>query len=517
MSPAAHAAWQPAPSTVQGWQKILDTPANLTNNTTNDHEVYALLEHRGLLYIGYYTAGIPNSRRAARLYTWDGTTQTLKYTFGTGLAFASLQALGEYRGNLYAGISGLAKGDGDIYVSKDGGTTWAKSYDTTMDYFCSTLVVFNDKLYAGMGYASSRITAFDGKTWKVVYPGKPGLVEWMYVYKGKLYAALGGPQASNAALVSTSDGITWTVDYEFASVAATYAETASLVEFKGRLYAGMLKGGSSGGDLLVLDDATGRWSVAWSNPNGNRLHAMEVYNGRLYVGNANATGAGDVYVSSDGVTFTKDLDTDIREVFRLYKYNGSLYMGSGYRNGQARIWRKNDSLAFKFALRKILEEESIYARNYIVSGLSNQLVSAFDEERWLKVQDDWAQALAGVYASLDTSGLTALLREHVRIAKEAIAAAKNNAEFELASIKEQWAANADQTAIFLNGVNNLWPKDEIKDLLIKHQQYVIAQVSSRIADDGAAELNSFDLDRFYMLKLADALSDSMPVSQGGVP
>ena len=85
---SVQAAWLPAPSSVRGWQKVMDTPLGLTATTTNDHEVYSLLEHKGLLYIGYYTAGISNSKRAARLYTWDGKTQSLKYTFGTGLAFA---------------------------------------------------------------------------------------------------------------------------------------------------------------------------------------------------------------------------------------------------------------------------------------------------------------------------------------------------------------------------------------------------------------------------------------------
>jgi hypothetical protein len=510
-SSSVQAAGLPAPSSVRGWQKVMDTPSGLTATTTNAHEVYSLLEHRGLLYIGYYTADLPNSKRSARLYTWDGKTEVLKYTFGTGLAFASVQALGEYKGNLYAGMSGLTAGDGDIYVSKDGGTTWSRSYNTTQEYFCSALVVFKDKLYGGMGYWGSRIVSFDGTTWKISYPGTSGvgLIEWMYVYKGKLYAAIGGSQAGKASLVVTEDGVNWAVDPGFMAAAANYVETASLVEFKGKLYAGMLKGGTTGGDVLVLDDTTGIWSVAWSNPNGNRVHSLEAYNGRLYVGNANMAGAGDVYVSDDGVTFVKDLDTDIREVFRLYKYNGSLYMGSGFTNNQAQIWRKNDSVALRAALKKLLEEESLYARNYILSALTDSQDAVSAEARWLKNQDDIAEAINAVYPAAVVQNLAILLRDHVALAKEIIQAVKTNNTAEVQAVQERWNTNADNITAFFVPLNNHWPADEIKDILCKHMQYILGQVTSRVQTDWIADVNSYDLDRFYMLKLADLLVDGI--------
>lgn len=506
-----YADWLPSPSSVQGWQKVMDTPAGLTATTTNDHEVYSLLEHRGLLYIGYYTAGLPNSKRAARLYTWDGKTQELKYTFGTGLAFASVQALGEYKNNLYAAMSGLSKGDGDIYVSNDGGNSWSRSFNSTQDYFCSVLVVFKDKLYAGMGYFGNRIMVFDGTTWNVSYAGVSGvgLIEWMYVFNGKLYAAVGGSQAGKAALLVTSDGVNWSVDYEFAITAVSYSETASLVEFKGKLYAGMLKGGTTGGDLLVLDNAAGKWSVAFSNPYGNRIHALDVYSGRLYLGNANMAGAGDVYVSDDGVNFVKDLDTDIREVFRLYKYNGSLYMGSGFTSGQARIWRKNDSIALRSTIRKLWGEESLFARNYLLSVLNDSGDATDAEARWIKNQDDFAELIHVVYPSESIEGLAVLLHEHVSIAKQIIQAVKINDTTSGLALQIQWNTNADEITAFLSALNSHWAAAALKDILYKHRQYILGQVTSRQAVDWITDINQYDLDRFYLLKLADLLSDGI--------
>ena len=53
------------------------------------------------------------------------------------------------------------------------------------------------------------------------------------------------------------------------------------------------------------------------------------------------------------------------------------------------------------------------------------------------------------------------------------------------------------------------PADEIKDLLYKHMQYILGQATSRVQTDWPADINSYDLDRFYMLKLADLLVDGI--------
>ncbi len=508
---SAHALDVPSPSTAGGWQEVMPTPTDLTASATNDHEVYSLIEHRGLLYIGYYTAGTPNATRAARLYTWDGKTQQLKYTFGTGLSFASLQALGEYRGDLYAAMSGLYNGDGDIYVSKDGGTSWIKSFEATTDVFCSSLVVFKDKLYAGMGYKASRILAFDGTTWNTVYPGKAGsgLVEWMYVYKGRLYAALGGPTAGRAAIVVTSDGVNWNVDYDNALASAIYNEAATMVAFKGKLYAGMLKGGTTGGDVLVRDDAAGTWSVAWSNPNGNRIHAMEVYNGRLYVGNANMDGAGDVYVSDDGVNFKKDLDTNVKEVFRLYAHNGSLYMGSGYLSGQARIWRKNDAEALRLALRSLWSDEGAYLRDYLVSVLSLTGDMTTIEENWLVHEHKIADALRPYYGDAAAENFKGILAERVMIAKRAREAHRQGNGSGVAQAFTDWAANARALATFLGGINEYINTEELSALLTRYVSHGQEMIVARAAGNWAADREAYDAMRRAALKIADTLSDAV--------
>jgi hypothetical protein len=362
-----------------------------------------------------------------------------------------------------------------------------------------------------MGYWGNRVLAFDGTTWQVSYPGIPGvgLIEWMYVYNGKLYAAVGGSQAGKASLIVTADGVNWTVDYEFMTTAVNYVETSSLVEFKGKLYAGMLKGGTTGGDVLVLDNATGKWSVAFSNPYGNRIHALEAYNGRLYVGNANMAGAGDVYVSDDGISFVKDLDTDTREVFRLYKYNGSLYMGSGFVNAQAKMFRKNDSVALRAAIKKLWEEEGLFARNYLLSVLNGSGDVADAEARWLKNQDDLAESVNAVYPAASITDFSALLRNHVSIAKQIIQAVKTNNASGIPALQTQWNANADAITNFLSVLNSHWAADEIKDILYKHRQYILGQATSRLAGNWTADINQHDLDRFYLLKLADLLTDGI--------
>jgi hypothetical protein len=495
---------------VGGWQKVLNTPTSLTGTSDNDQEVYSLLEHKGILYIGYYTAGVPNSLRAARLYTWDGKTETLKFTFGTGLSFASLQALGSYQGNIYAAISGLNPGDGDIYVSRDDGTTWTKSFDSVSDNFCSTLVTFKDKLYAGMGFSKGRILSFDGVNWKESYAGLAGsgLVEWMVVYRGKLYAALGGPIAGDAAIVSTADGINWTVDFD-TGPSGNYAEVASLAEFKGKLYAGTLTGRGIGVNLLVRNDSAGTWSVAWNNPNGTRIHAIEAYNDRFYVGNANLPGQGDVYVSDDGINFKKDLDTTLHEAFRLLPFQGSLYLGTGFKNSEAQVWRKTDEIALRLSMRELWRDEVAYTRSYVISVMSGLQDTFAIKARLLQSHLDIADTFMAYYGQASRNQIDAFLNDNLALLDTVIQAVLTGNASILTDAEAKLNDNAAAFTTYLTSLNNHFSQEDLRDLLEKHLENTTDELNSRLIKDWNADIASSDLDVQNILVFADKLTDGI--------
>lgn len=223
-------------------------------------------------------------------------------------------------------------------------TLFDTSFNNGNDIFAYDLEVFKGKLYMGAGYSTSRIYSFDGTTWTNVYAGLAGygLVVSFYVYKGLLFAALGG--TSGGAIISTSDGITWTTEVTVPSGTAT--EFNKFIEFKGNLYAGMIKGGSGTNDIYRRTDA-GTWVVEIPSISAGQVWGMSNYNNAFYAG-ATTSGGTTIYKSYDGFNFISDFqipNSNRTEAYSMFHFNGSLYIGVGFNTSTSGdIWRKTDSV-----------------------------------------------------------------------------------------------------------------------------------------------------------------------------
>ena len=331
----------------KGWE-LIPQDSSLNSAGVTFSEVNSMEVYKGELYLGYNVNSPGNTASTSKIYKYDGNTLTYLANIGSGTHFQGVTFLKEYKGNLYAGIQGSASGDGDIYVSTDSGVTWSKSYDNSTDKFAYSAVVFKGNLYAGMGYNTSVIRKFDGTTWSTAYAGLAGsgLVVSLYVYKGEMYAALGG---TNAVIMRSSDGTTWASEASYPT--AVYSEFNHFQEFRGKLYANVMKSASGANDIFVRDNSTGTWSIAVTALSGNQCWGMNVYNDVLYVGCSNSPNGAIIYKSMDGVTFTQDFQSNTSgliyeyEAFKMINYNGSMYVGYGG-NGlySANIWKKTDSL-----------------------------------------------------------------------------------------------------------------------------------------------------------------------------
>lgn len=184
-------------------------------------------------------------------------------------------------------------------------------------------------------------------------------------------------------------------------------------------------------------------------------------------------------------------------------------MGSGFLNAQAIVFRKNDAVSLRAAYKKLWEEESLYSRNYLLGVFNNSADVMIAEERWLKNQEDIAESLSAVFPAASTVVFSAKLRNHVSISKQIIEAVKANNMSLVSTLQIQWDLNADEIADFLSALNSHWNAAELKDLLYKHRQYLLGQAKSRQVADWMADINQYDLDRFYMIKLADILVDGI--------
>ena len=100
-------------------------------------------------------------------------------------------------------------------------------------------------------------------------------------------------------------------------------------------------------------------------------------------------------------------------------------------------------------------------------------------ERLLKNQDDIGAAIIPYYGEAAGKKLAQLLRDHILIAADVVAAAKAGNGEQLASAQQKWQLNGDEIAAFLSGANPHWSKEETRSLLRQHLTFTTNEVVAR--------------------------------------
>jgi hypothetical protein len=126
--------------------------------------------------------------------------------------------------------------------------------------------------------------------------------------------------------------------------------------------------------------------------------------------------------------------------------------------------------------------------------------------RLLRNQDDIGDAVASYYGADAGKKVTALLKQHIMIAVELVAAAVKGDTKRFEKEDKAWTQNADEIAAFLAAANPNWPLTDLKDLLHLHLELTKREATARIKKDWKADVEAFDDIYNEILNLADALS-----------
>ncbi len=164
------------------------------------------------------------------------------------------------------------------------------------------------------------------------------------------------------------------------------------------------------------------------------------------------------------------------------------------------------AMDFHDGMRRLWSDHVIYTRCYIISALADLPDAGPTAERLLKNQDEIGNAIKPYYGDAAGTKLTELLRSHIVIATEVLAAAKAGDKDALAKSQAKWIANADEIAAFLAAANPNWSFEVLKDALRMHLDLTTAEVTSRLAKDWPKDIASFDAGYTHMLGVADVLS-----------
>jgi hypothetical protein len=163
----------------------------------------------------------------------------------------------------------------------------------------------------------------------------------------------------------------------------------------------------------------------------------------------------------------------------------------------------------RLAMRKLWEDHITYTRNYIISDLAGLADKDAIAKRLLANQDEIGAAAANYYGKEAGDKLAALLRDHIMVATEVVAAAKGGNKGKLDAAQAKWTQNGKDIAAFLAGANPNWPQADLEAMLRKHLDLTSGEVVARLGKDWDADIRSYDEGHAHMLMFADALTDGI--------
>ena len=169
--------------------------------------------------------------------------------------------------------------------------------------------------------------------------------------------------------------------------------------------------------------------------------------------------------------------------------------------------------SFHDTMRQLWEDHITWTRLVIVSAAT--LPAALPDldptvQRLLRNQDDIGDAIKPFYGDAAGEALSTLLREHITLAAEPIAAAKAGDADAVATTSEAWYANANEIADFLAAANpKHWPAAEMRAMMREHLDLTLAEAVARLEGRYADDIAIYDEVHVQILDMADMLSDGI--------
>lgn len=160
-------------------------------------------------------------------------------------------------------------------------------------------------------------------------------------------------------------------------------------------------------------------------------------------------------------------------------------------------------------MRRLWSDHVIWTREYIVAAIEGSPDANAAATRLLKNQDDIGGAVAGFYGKDAGDRLTGLLKQHILIAVDLVAAAKANDQAKYTATDQRWKKNGEEIADFLSQANPNWPKATLASMMAAHLVTTTKEVVARLNKQWDEDAAAFDEVYTHILHMADALSDGI--------
>ena len=170
----------------------------------------------------------------------------------------------------------------------------------------------------------------------------------------------------------------------------------------------------------------------------------------------------------------------------------------------------SSGLTLRQGMRALWEDHVSWTRLAVISLTTGSPDTKATVARLLRNQADIGNAIKPYYGAKAGNQLTGLLREHILVAADLIAAAKAGDNAKLTKEQAAWQRNADTIAGFLNGANpEAWKLGEMKTMLRSHLALTTQEVVARLQRKWNADVRAYDAIVKQALGMADMLSEGI--------
>lgn len=168
------------------------------------------------------------------------------------------------------------------------------------------------------------------------------------------------------------------------------------------------------------------------------------------------------------------------------------------------------AVAFHDDMRKLWEDHITWTRLAIISLEGGTPDTDATVSRLLRNQVDIGDAVKPFYGAAAGNKLTQLLRQHILIAADVIAAAKAGDAAKLSDAQARWLANADQIAATLHSVNpRYWPLDTMKAEMRMHLKLTTEEAVAHLRGEWSADVAAYDRVHLHILHMSDLLANGL--------
>lgn len=167
-------------------------------------------------------------------------------------------------------------------------------------------------------------------------------------------------------------------------------------------------------------------------------------------------------------------------------------------------------------MRRLWEDHIAFVRNIVISGLADLGDQDAVAGRLMKNADDIGGSIGPYFGGNASNKLSSLLRDHIKIARNVIQAAKANDQGKFDQAQKNWSANGKQIADYLSSINPNWSQNDLEGMVQKHLDLTTQQINSRVHQDWNADIQAYDNGQYDILRLADTLAEGMVQQPSGM-